>query len=357
MCARTAHVTENWKTESQATFLYDGWNLVYELADLQNGSQTEKAYVWGKDLSGSLQGAGGVGGLLMATHAQKAVFYPAMDGNGNVMGYYTASTGASVAEFEYGAFGELIRTTGSKAGEFNFRFSTKYQDAETDLLYYGFRYYDSQTGRWLSRDPIGENGGPNLYGMVFNDPMNYWDYLGMFPIIEIGTWKKELISKRYTGEWEQSLIKLIELTDVTDECEVICTNGMVPVRVDQVEFYGVVKADVGFRAEAEFLWEYDLRKMQSEIFVTPVIEIDARDPISFEILERYTGEYYLTCAYQFEVDLVKRELENIRKNKGALEKQLNGLIDKANAWVNQTVDQLEQVADTFGNRKRRKIND
>jgi RHS repeat-associated protein len=37
-----------------------------------------------------------------------------------------------------------------------FRFSTKYQDDETDLLYYGYRYYNSNTGRWLSRDPLGE---------------------------------------------------------------------------------------------------------------------------------------------------------------------------------------------------------
>ena len=78
-----------------------------------------------------------------------------------------------------GPFGELIRETGSKAGEFNFRFSTKYQDAETDLLYYGFRYYDPVTGRWPSRDPIGEAGGLNLYGFVGNDPVNDADYLGL----------------------------------------------------------------------------------------------------------------------------------------------------------------------------------
>ncbi len=78
-----------------------------------------------------------------------------------------------------GPFGELIRATGSKAEDFNFRFSTKYQDAETGLLYYGFRYYDAETGRWLSRDPIGESGGLNLYGMVGNNPITRWDYLGL----------------------------------------------------------------------------------------------------------------------------------------------------------------------------------
>ncbi len=94
------------------------------------------------------------------------------------MGYYAADTGDSVAEFEYGPFGELIRETGPKVGEFNFRFSTKYEDAETGLLYYGFRYYDPITGRWPSRDPIEEEGGLNLYGMVDNDLVNYVDDLG-----------------------------------------------------------------------------------------------------------------------------------------------------------------------------------
>ena len=37
-----------------------------------------------------------------------------------------------------------------------FRFSTKYQDDESDLLYYGYRYYNANTGRWNSRDPVAD---------------------------------------------------------------------------------------------------------------------------------------------------------------------------------------------------------
>ncbi len=47
------------------------------------------------------------------------------------------------------------------------------------MCYYGFRYYDSRNGRFLGRDPIGEQGGLNLYGFVGNNPVNRWDYLGM----------------------------------------------------------------------------------------------------------------------------------------------------------------------------------
>jgi RHS repeat-associated protein len=59
-----------------------------------------------------------------------------------------------------------------------FRFSTKYQDDETDLLYYGYRYYNASTGRWLSRDPIEEKGGLNLYGFVGNNPISFFDLDG-----------------------------------------------------------------------------------------------------------------------------------------------------------------------------------
>ncbi len=47
------------------------------------------------------------------------------------------------------------------------------------VRFYGYRFYDPETGRWPSRDPIGERGGINLYGFVGNDGVNRWDYLGL----------------------------------------------------------------------------------------------------------------------------------------------------------------------------------
>jgi RHS repeat-associated protein len=82
-----------------------------------------------------------------------------------------------------------------------FRFSTKYQDDETDLLYYGYRYYSASTGTWLSRDPIDEVAFRNRYAQslspiergalyrrrpssnespfVDNNPVNIVDPLGL----------------------------------------------------------------------------------------------------------------------------------------------------------------------------------
>jgi RHS repeat-associated protein len=60
-----------------------------------------------------------------------------------------------------------------------FRFSTKYDDDETDLVYYGYRYYNPSTGRWLNRDPLGEDAGGSLYEFVSNDGIGQIDPNGL----------------------------------------------------------------------------------------------------------------------------------------------------------------------------------
>ena len=128
------------------------------------------------DVSGSMQGAGGVGGL-MSVNDGSATYYPCYDGNGNVSEYVDA-TGVVVAHYEYDAFGQAV-ASGTKAGGFSHQFSTKQLDAETELYYYGYRYYDAGNGRWLARDPIVELGGLNIYGFVANKPIKEWDLLGL----------------------------------------------------------------------------------------------------------------------------------------------------------------------------------
>jgi RHS repeat-associated protein len=128
-----------------------------------------------------MQGAGGVGGLIEATYYGTATTscFAAFDGNGNVSALINAADGTTAAQYEYGPFGEVIRATGPMAKLNPFRFSTKYCDDETDLVYYGYRYYNPSTGRWPSRDPMEERGGLNLYEFVLNSPVNYVDLLGL----------------------------------------------------------------------------------------------------------------------------------------------------------------------------------
>ena len=63
--------------------------------------------------------------------------------------------------------------------EFNLRFAGQYYDAETGLHYNYHRYYDPRTGRYLTPDPIGLDGGINLYAYVQNNPVNYSDSQGL----------------------------------------------------------------------------------------------------------------------------------------------------------------------------------
>ena len=160
-------------------YTYDGWNLLRERKTV-GGTSATKDFIWGLDLSQTLQGAGGVGGLLSVILPGETPLetFAVYDANGNVTEYVNAS-GTTVAHYEYDPFGGISRQTGALADEFPHRFSTKYLDSETGLVYYGYRYYSPALGRWLSRDPIGEHGGINLYGMIQNSPVCNYDPVGL----------------------------------------------------------------------------------------------------------------------------------------------------------------------------------
>ncbi len=171
-----------WVEQRDTTYLYDGWNMVAEV-DANNSNATLRTYVWGTDLSGNRTGAGGVGGLLWVNNAQSGlptgIQFAAYDGNGNVAGLFAASDGSNTARYEYGPFGESLRLTGTLAKANPVRWSTKVTDDEGGLVYYGFRYYNPTTGRWLSRDPIEERGGIHLQTFVSNSPINIYDIHGL----------------------------------------------------------------------------------------------------------------------------------------------------------------------------------
>ncbi|MDT9293261.1 MAG: hypothetical protein P5698_25660, partial [Limnospira sp. PMC 1295.21] len=88
---RVKRVISRWDTVEEAffpeetlLFLWDGWNLI---AEIKNDHTPVRTYTWGLDLSGSMQGAGGVGGLLsVKIHDGNHTVLPYYDGNGNVMG-------------------------------------------------------------------------------------------------------------------------------------------------------------------------------------------------------------------------------------------------------------------------------
>ena len=89
------------------------------------------------------------------------------------------------ALYEYRPYGGLVTSEGNMAQENKFRFSCEYMDDELGLIYYNYRHLNPRDGRWISRDPIMEQGGWNLFAFVGNNGVNRWDYLGEF---YKGTW-------------------------------------------------------------------------------------------------------------------------------------------------------------------------
>ncbi|MCI5135996.1 MAG: RHS repeat-associated core domain-containing protein, partial [Candidatus Electrothrix sp. AW2] len=175
--SRDVDLGNDGSVERETAYFYSGWNCIEERIT-ENGVQATKTYAWGSDLSGTMQGAGGVGGLLAVTDGT-GTYTAASDANGNVTAYFDGS-GDIAAEYDYAPFGTVLSSNGDMADAFAYRFSTKPYDTETELYYYGYRYYLPELGRWISRDPIGEDGGFNLYVFVLNDAVNLFDVLGTY---------------------------------------------------------------------------------------------------------------------------------------------------------------------------------
>gem|GEM_PF-2387289 len=194
-----------WRTSSGWT--NDAWRVIEDLklvsdpvwfgrhvAELNaTNHAVVRSYVWGLDLSETLDGAGGVGGLLgvrLASGPAAGTHFVTYDGKGNVWQLVSTSTGTETARYEYGPFGEPLRTSGAAATSNPFRFSTKRPDPATGVVLYEYRIYSPGAGRWPHCDPVNEPGlqllmgrvqpfnvqeEKNLYRFALNDPISKYD--------------------------------------------------------------------------------------------------------------------------------------------------------------------------------------
>ena len=196
---------------SDERIIYDGWNPVAEFSVSSGQLVNKKTLLWGPDLSGTLQGAGGVGGLVLVSDRRTttaAYYIPSYNTNGDIIAW-SDPTGQLIRRMDYDPFGNLILCetfTGDSTDLDSFLthgFSTKPADPDTGLLYYGFRWYDAVTGRWLSVDPIEEMGGLNIYSYAHNNGPNLFDILGCAAfVLEVSYFKP-----RSTGDdFEKALL-------------------------------------------------------------------------------------------------------------------------------------------------------
>jgi RHS repeat-associated protein len=122
-----------------------------------NGNVTKRFYVQGEQIGG-------------------VPYYFTRDHLGSVREMVDAN-GTIRARYDYDPFGRMTKISGDLSADFGFAGNLYHQATNLNLTL--FRAYDPNLGRWLSRDPIGENGGLNLYGYVGNNPVNLLDPLGL----------------------------------------------------------------------------------------------------------------------------------------------------------------------------------
>ena len=87
--------------------------------------------------------------------------------------------GSIKESIDYDVWGGEVTTRGIGNFPLSFTFAGGLYDADTKLVRFGARDYDPEMGRWTAKDPIRfSDGGSNLFGYVFNDPVNFYDLFG-----------------------------------------------------------------------------------------------------------------------------------------------------------------------------------
>ena len=179
-------------TKDGALQIWDEYNIIAENAGTENVTYN----AWGLDIDGTMQGAGGVGGLL-AVARSGATSLPLYDANGNIT-EYVDSLGGIESHTDYSAFGRGLMRNGVQ--NHSHGFSTKPWCRKSGLVEYQMRKYNVKYGRWLSRDHIDEAESMQLYLLLWNNPIDRIDLFGLKEVTvvsdytcngDVSAWEKQ----------------------------------------------------------------------------------------------------------------------------------------------------------------------
>lgn len=201
-----------WSKTNELHFIYDG-SLLVQMRDANNNVLV--TYTRGLDLSGTLGGAGGIGGVLARTDANGSTFYHA-DGEGNVTALIDGQEDI-VARYLYNPFGKLLGQWGSLASVSTMQFSSMPFHANSGLSLYPSRAYDPTLQRWLNEDPIGELGGMNLFGFVGNNPAAFADPHGLSLfnyLYQAGQGLYDMMMGDQSGSYNQNTLGALEANEL-----------------------------------------------------------------------------------------------------------------------------------------------
>src|SRR5438105_6967148 len=146
-------------------YLYDGANL---LEEIDNSGNVLAKYTQGKEIDEAL-----------AELRSSTTSYYEADGLGTITSL-SNSAGALANTYTYDSYGKLTASTGTLANPF--QYTGREFDSETAAYYYRARYFDQNTGRFLSEDPIRWFGGLNFFAYVDNDPTTSSDPSGLLQL-------------------------------------------------------------------------------------------------------------------------------------------------------------------------------
>ena len=167
----------------ETDFVYDGFDRRVRIIETAKSiEQSNQVFIW--DNRQIAQRRASNGSTVERNYFQQGFeesdseYYYTKDHLGSIR-EVVASDGTTVeAVYDYLPWGEVTKIAGTGA-ESDFLYTGHLYHGESDLHLTLYRAYNSELGMWLSRDPIAENGGINLYAYVLNDPVNYWDPLGL----------------------------------------------------------------------------------------------------------------------------------------------------------------------------------